>query len=53
MVEKLSSDENTGPWAVILVGPQMNDCVINRYRKLGTSKVRVQAGSQTFTNTVE
>ena len=53
MVEKLSSDENTRPWPVILMGPQINDCAINRYRKLGISKERVQVGSQTFTNKVE
>ena len=53
MVEKLSSDENMRPGPVTLMGPQINDRVIKRYRELGTSKVRLQVGSQTFTNTVE
>ena len=53
LVEKLSSDENMRPWYVTLMGPQINERVIKRYRELGTSKVRLQVGSQTFTNTVE
>ena len=53
LVEKLSSDENMRPGPVTLMGPQINDRVINRYRELGTSEVRLQVGSQTFTNTVE
>ena len=35
------------------MGPQINERVIKRYRELGTSKVRLQVGSQTFTNAVE
>ena len=53
LVEKLSSDDNKGRTTVTLMGPQINDRVIKRYRELGTSKVRLQVGSQTFTNTVE
>ena len=53
LVEKMSSDENMRPGPVTLMGPQINDRVINRYRELGTSEVRLQVGSQTFTNTVE
>ena len=53
LVEKLSSDDNKGRTFVTLMGPQINDRVIKRYRELGTSKVSLQVGSQTFTNNVE
>ena len=53
LVEKLSSDENMRPGPVTLMGPQINDRVINRYRELGTGKVRLQVGSLTYMNTVE
>ena len=51
--EDTASDDNKGRTFVTLMGPQINDRVIKRYRELGTSKVSLQVGSQTFTNNVE